>query len=364
MQKIFTANEVFDGIERLPDHAIIVENGIIEKVLPIISLPEKTTITAHAPLIAPAFIDLQIYGASGKLFAAYPDRFSLELLYKHCLSGGTRQVMPCVATNSYDVFFKCIDAIRDYWNNGGKGVLGLHVEGPWINKEKKGAHIESFIHSPTLQQVKELLNYGNDVIKIITLAPEVCSTEVIKLVQSYGIVISAGHSNATFAQALQGFNDGIDIATHLFNAMSPLLHRSPGLPGAIFQHDNIMSSIIADGHHVNFEMISIAKKILQQRLFLITDAVTETNIGYYQHTLDGDKYTSNGILSGSAITMIQSVKNCVNKVGIELKEALRMASLYPAKAIGINNRVGMIHKGYEESFVFLDEQLNVFGIPD
>jgi N-acetylglucosamine-6-phosphate deacetylase len=267
--------------------------------------------------------------------------------------------MPCVATNSYEVIFNCIDAIKEYWNAGGKGVLGLHVEGPWINKEKKGAHIESYIHSPTVEQVKHLLEYGKNVIRIITLAPEVCSKEVIRLIQLYGVVISAGHSNATFQQAAEVFDEGIHTATHLFNAMSALQHRSPGLPGAIFHNNTVMASIIADGYHVNFEMISIAKKILQQRLFLITDAVTETNIGYYQHQLNGDKYTSNGILSGSAITMIQSVKNCVDKVGIDLNEALRMASLYPAKAIGINNRIGMIHKGYEESFVFLDEELNV-----
>lgn len=361
MQKVYTAEEVFNGDKRLPDHAIIVEDGIVEKVLPIISLPRNTAITSHGHLIAPAFIDLQIYGANKRLLTAYPEKQSLRDLYEHCLSGGTRFVMPCVATNSYENIFKCIDAIRNYWADGGEGVLGLHVEGPWINKKKKGAHIEEFIHSPTIEQAERLLEYGKDVIRIITLAPEVCSTEVIKLVQSHGVLISAGHSDATYSQGLQGFNDGIDLATHLFNAMSSIQHRSPGLPGAIFQHDDVMASIIADGYHVNFEMISIAKKILQQRLYLITDAVTETNIGYYQHTLDGDKYTSNGILSGSAITMIKSVKNCITEVGIDLNEALRMASLYPAKAIGINNRVGMIHKGYEESFVFLDKNLDVIG---
>lgn len=361
MQKVYTAEEVFNGDKRLPDHAIIVEDGIVEKVLPIISLPRNTAITAHAHLIAPAFIDLQIYGANKRLLAAYPEKQSLQDLYEYCLSGGTRFVMPCVATNSYENIFKCIDAIRDYWAYGGKGVLGLHVEGPWINKKKKGAHIEEFIHSPTIELAERLLEYGKDVIRIITLAPEVCSTEVIKLVQSHGVLISAGHSDATYSQGLQGFNDGIDLATHLFNAMSSIQHRSPGLPGAIFQHDDVMASIIADGYHVNFEMISIAKKILQQRLYLITDAVTETNTGHYQHTLDGDKYTSNGILSGSAITMIRSVKNCITKAGIDLNEALRMASLYPAKAIGINNRIGMIHKGYEESFVFLDKNLDVIG---
>ncbi len=361
MQKIYTGTEVFNGVERLPDHAIIVENGIIEKVLPIISLPHDAQTTAHAHLIAPAFIDLQIYGANKKLLSAYPQKESLQDLYEHCLAGGTRFVMPCVATNSYETICECIDAVRDYWHTGGKGVLGLHVEGPWINKEKRGAHIEAFIHSPTVEQVKHLLDYGKDVIRIITLAPEVCSTQVIKLIQSYGVIISAGHSNSTYSEALKGFDDGIDLATHLFNAMSALQHRSPGLPGAVFQQESVMASIIADGYHVNFEMISIAKKILQQRLFLITDAVTEANIGYYQHTLDGDKYTSNGVLSGSAISMIKSIKNCIEKVGIELNEALRMASLYPAKAIGINNRVGMIHKGYEESLVFLDNNLAVIN---
>lgn len=264
-----------------------------------------------------------------------------------------------MATNTYEIFYKCIDAVKDYWSKGGKGVIGLHAEGPWINKAKKGAHIEEYIHAPTLHQAKSLLEYGKNVISMITLAPEVCSTEVIELIQLYGVIISAGHSNATFAEANDGFSKGIHTATHLYNAMSPLQHRAPGMAGAIMNHSNVMSSIVPDGYHVDFAAISIAKKVMKDRLFFITDAVTETHEGPYPHQLDGDKYVSNGILSGSALTIAKCVKNCVEKAGIELSEALRMASLYPARVMRLDKELGKIAKGYKAEFVVMDENFEV-----
>ncbi len=359
MQKVYTADEVFTGVECLPNHAVITNGDIIENVLPIISLPKNLKISGHSFLLTPAFIDLQIYGADKKLLAVYPSADTLEVMYQHCLRGGTHHFMPTVATNTNEVFYKSIDAVKSYWKAGGKGVLGLHVEGPWINKIKRGAHIETLIHSPDIKEVSDLLEYGKGVIKIITLAPEVCSKPVIELIKSHGILISAGHSNATFTEAMQAFDGGIRAATHLFNAMSSFHHRDAGMPGAVMQCQTVMASIIADGHHVDFDVIKIAKKIIQNRLYLITDAVTETTEGYYLHHLDGDKYTSNGILSGSAITMLQSVKNCISKVGIELNEALRMASLYPAKVAGIDHNFGRIQKGYAASFVMLDKNLDI-----
>ena len=235
----------------------------------------------------------------------------------------------------------------------------MHVEGPWISKEKRGAHIESLIHSPTLKQAKDLLEYGKGVIKIITLAPEVCSAEIVELIRSYGVIISAGHSNASLHQATAAFDNGISAATHLFNAMSPLQHRSPGVAGAIMNHSKVRCSIVPDGYHVDFAAVSIAKKVMQERLFIITDAVTETSEGFYPHQLEGDKYMSNGILSGSALTMVRAVKNCVEKAGIELGEALRMASLYPAQVIKMDNELGRIKKGYKAAFVFLNKNIEV-----
>jgi N-acetylglucosamine-6-phosphate deacetylase len=221
--------------------------------------------------------------------------------------------------------------------------------------------VEELIHSPDIKEVAELINYGKGVIKMITLAPEVCSADVIDLIQSNGIIISAGHSNATFREGTEAFDNGIHTVTHLFNAMSAFHHRNPGLSAAVMQHPTVMSSIIADGHHVDFEVIKIAKKLMQRRLFLITDAVTETTEGYYPHQLEKDKYVAKGILSGSSITMLQSVKNCIEKIGIELNEAFRMASLYPAKVLGIDHYAGMIKKGYSASLIMLDKELNLIG---
>lgn len=359
MQNIYTADEIFTGSDWLPDHAIVCDEEFIIDVLPIISLPKNSVITKHSSMIAPAFIDVQIYGAAEKLFAVYPTTESLQKLYEYCVAGGAHYFLPTAATNTKDVFFKCIDAVKSYWDQKGKGVVGLHIEGPWINKLKRGAHIESLIHSPTLQEVEELLLYGKGVIKMITLAPEVCTNEVVDLILQNDIIISAGHSNATYRQGIDAFDNGIVTATHLFNAMSSLHHREPGLPAAVMQHPTVLASIIPDGYHVDFEMISIAKKLMEERLFIITDAVTETHEGLYPHHFAGDRYEANGILSGSALTMIKGVKNLVEKVRIELSEALRMASLYPARLLGMSNELGMIKKGYRADIVFLDKNLNV-----
>lgn len=350
---IYSADKIFTGTKWLTDHSIIVEDEIIIDIIPSSQINQSTNKITNFQTLVPSFIDIQIYGAHGKLLAVQPNADALFSLYDYCSSGGALHFMPTVATNSYDVFYKCIDAVKDYWQQGGKGCLGLHIEGPWINKIKRGAHIESFIHSPNIDEVKKLLDYGKGVIKIITLAPEVCSEEVIEFIQSNNIIISAGHSNATYQQATNAFDNGIKTATHLFNAMSPFQHREPGMVGAIFNHPTVMSSIVPDGYHVDFAAIRIAKKIMKERLFVITDAVTETSEGFYPHHLAGDKYESNNILSGSALTMMKAFKNLVVHCDIEPDEALRMCSLYPAQVLGLND-LGKIEKGYKASFVELE----------
>ena len=354
------ADKIFTSDTWLTEQAVIVEKNSISGIVPVNSLPPGIE-TKNFPgcILVPAFIDLQIYGAHGKLLAIYPEADSLAKLNDYCRSGGAVFCMPTVATNATEIFHQCIDAVRDYWNKGGQGVLGLHIEGPWINAVKKGAHIESFIHSPSLKEVQELLEYGKDVIKIITLAPEVCSKEVIEYILSKNIVVSAGHSNATYEQANEGFANGIPVATHLYNAMSPLQHRAPGLLGAILDHKKAKASIIPDGHHVDFAAVRIAKQVMKERLFVITDAVTETDTGFYPHKMVGDKYESAGILSGSALTMNKAVRNLVKYVNVDLAEALRMCSLYPAQVMNLHHSLGRIEKGYNSSLLLLDSDLNV-----
>ena len=227
---------------------------------------------------------------------------------------------------------------------------------------KRGAHVESLIHSPTVQQVEALLNYGKGVIKIITLAPEVCSKEVIDLILSHNIIISAGHSNATYKEAKKSFANGITAVTHLYNAMSPLQHREPGLVGAAMDDNIIKTSIIPDGYHADFAVVRIAKQVMKERLFVITDAVTTTTKGDYQHEAAGDKYEAGGILSGSALTMNKAVKNLVEHAGIDLAEALRMCSLYPAQLFKTDNIRGKISSGYQSVMVVLNNDLEVVAL--
>jgi N-acetylglucosamine-6-phosphate deacetylase len=289
----------------------------------------------------------------------YPQPQSLQLLYEYCRDGGAPLCVPTVATNDVQVFKDSIDAVRSYWESGGKGIYGLHLEGPWINKAKKGAHIEAFIHAPDIEEVKALLEYGKGIIKVITLAPEVCSDAVIELIQQYSIIISAGHSNATYEEAYAAFNKGITTATHLYNAMSPLQHRAPGMVGALFNHPAARCSIIPDGHHVDYAAISIAKKLMGERLFVITDAVTQTDEGQYPHQLEGDKYVSSGILSGSALTMHKAFVNLVQHAGISIEEALRMCSLYPARVLKQEHLYGKIAPGFAAQLVVIDNNLQL-----
>lgn len=361
--KAYKAARIFTGDKWLDNHAVITENGVITHLLPVHKLAADMPVEDFGNnWLIPSLIDLQIYGAAGKLLAVYPEADSLFKLNDYCREGGAAYCMPTVATNSYDVFYACIDAIRDYWQQGGEGVLGLHIEGPWINPVKRGAHIESFIHRPTPEQVRSLLDYGKDVIRIITLAPEEVSPEIIQLIQSYGIVISAGHSNATYAAAVAGFDKGIKAVTHLFNAMSPLLHREPGLAGAAMDDKRVMASIIPDGYHVDFAAIRIAKAAMGERLFVITDAVTDTTSGPYPHILNGDRYEAGGVLSGSALNMLQAVRLLISKAGIEPEEAVRMCSLYPARVIGMDTKLGKIKTGYKASLLAVDSGFSLIKL--
>lgn len=359
-QKVYIADEIFTGEEWLKGCGVITVDGKIIELVKANEIPGSLPVERFEnAVLVPAFIDLQIYGAYGKLLSVYPEADSLSKLNEYCRSGGAAWCMPTVATNTYEVFHQCIDAVREYWKMGGQGVLGLHLEGPWINPVRRGAHIESLIHTPSAEEVKALLEYGKGVIRIITLAPEVCGPSLMSYIANQGIIISAGHSNATYTEAKQGFSNGATTVTHLYNAMSPLQHRAPGLVGAAMDDDTVMASIIPDGHHVDYAAVRIAKQVMKDRLFVITDAVTETDKGAYPHQFAGDKYEASGILSGSALTMSKAVQRLTSFAGVELGEALRMCSLYPAKVMKMGNQLGKIQKGYDAKMTVLNKDLEV-----
>ena len=356
MQTAFVNASIYTGKEKITGKALLIENDKIKQIIDEELIPRSAVIIdCKHGIIAPGLIDLQIYGAGGYLFSNEPSSVALEAIADSLLKTGTTGFYITLATNSMEVFHKAISVVKE---NPHPAVMGLHLEGPYINPIKRGAHLIQYIKRPERKEVEALLKEAEGVIKMMTLAPEMCDPEIIKLLTDNGVVVSAGHSNATFDEASSGFKNGITTATHLFNAMSPFHHRETGLPGATYLTENIFASIIADGIHVDFNALSISKKVMKERLFLITDAVEESK-GAYVHVKQKDRFTlPDGTLSGSRLTLLQAVKNCVEHVGIPLDEALRMASAYPAQLINAMD-IGKIEEGCKANLVVFSEDFEI-----
>lgn len=352
-----TNSRIYTGSEILDNHSLIVADGLIKDIYPTANLP--TGILQHdlaGAVLAPGFIDLQLNGCGGVQFNDSLEALSvdtLETMQNVNQRFGCTNFLPTLITST-DIFMKrALEVMRSFLERHKNQALGLHLEGPYLSPAKKGTHNSALMRKPTEEMVA-CLCANSDIIRTITLAPEQVESSVIQRLYEAGIHVSIGHSNATYIQAKDGFAAGISIATHLFNAMPPLIGREPGVIGAIFDTPDIYCSIIADGMHVNWANIRNAKRIKGDRLVLVTDATAPAgadNINqfifagkqiYYRDGLCMDKH---GILSGSALTMIRAVRNSVEYAGIALDEALRMATLYPARAIGVDDRLGTITIG-------------------
>ena len=357
MHTSLSAEKLFTGDAWLEKVLVSMEDGLIKNIS-----KDGYDATNAMPIVIPALIDLQIYGAGDKLLSEFPEADTIEKTYHYCLAGGAAYFQPTIASQSNDIIIKSIDAVRAYKANGGKGCMGLHIEGPWINEEKKGAHQAEIIHSPSYEEVAAILEYGKDCIGMITIAPEVVDQKIIDLIQKNNIVISAGHTNASYELATNFLNKGITVGTHLYNAMSSLQHRAPGVVGALFNHPTAMCSLVADGYHVDFAAIKIAKKIMGDRLFCITDAVTSTSTGFYKHALVGDKYESDGTLSGSALTQLKSVQNLMEYVGVDFEEAIKMCSVYPARVMQKKEMSGSIQIGETAALICLTDSKELLKI--
>jgi len=353
MPKVISNTSYFQGNDLKKNQDIVIDSDIISAIK-----ESDYKETSHS-IVVPGFIDLQIYGADDRLFSAEPSIESLNIMEDDLLKKGTTGFLACMATNSQEVFNECIKAAKEHRSTA-RNCLGLHLEGPFLNPKRLGAHVPAFVRKASLDEIKKLIDFGDGVIKMMTIAPEIQDDEVIQYLLDQGVVVSLGHSNATFKEATAAYNKGIQTTTHLFNAMSPIHHREPGIPTAVFSHAKAMASIIADGQHVDFEVVKFAQKLLKERLFLITDAVTACSTGPYQHIKKGNKYVMpDGTLSGSSLTMLEAVKNCVTHCGISLNDAIKMGTSYPAKLIGIENLTANIAAGEQANLVVLDDALNL-----
>lgn len=351
-----THGRIYTGHEILDDHAVVIANDLIERVCPRSDLPAGIeTRDVGGAIIAPGFIDVQLNGCGGVQFNDSADAVTvetLEIMQKANERSGCTSYLPTLITSSDELMKQGVKVMREYLAKYQHQALGLHLEGPWLNMVKKGTHNPSFVRKPDAELV-DFLCQNADVITKVTLAPEMVAPEVISKLVASGIIVSAGHSNATVKEAKVGFRAGITFATHLFNAMPYITGREPGLAGAIFDEPDVYCGIIADGLHVDYANIRTAKKVKGDKLCLVTDATAPAGANidefifagktiYYR---DGLCVDENGTLSGSALTMIEGVCNLVEHAGIALDEVLRMATLYPARAMGVEQQLGTIEAG-------------------
>ena len=355
------------GNQRKPgeQYLCISDNRVVDiSIYPPIKNIDKS-INCNGCYLAPGLLDLQLYGAGGSVFSESFSEEDFRKIDQIHLEAGTTRYLMTVPSLSHEHIFKAIEVTKKLMASKELGCLGLHLEGPWFNPKKSGGHDLKIIRKPDLQKLKEILKVGAGVIKLITIAPEEFIQKDLEWLLTSGIPIAAGHSNATDQQARQFFDLGIRLSTHLFNAMSGMHHREPGLATATLNDDRVFSTIIADGHHVDYSMISLTHKLKKEKLLLISDAtffgMKEPTTFYHGHKVTkkgGAYFNQEGRLMGSASSLLNGVQNLVRHVKIPISEALNMASIYPAQFLG-DLEHGQLALGKVADILFLDEQLKI-----
>lgn len=362
---------IYTPWQTLEHHALLVDGDRILDIIPTSTLPSDCpTIDLAGQSIAPGFIDLQLNGCGGVMFNDTIAAATLDTMHRTNLRSGTTSFLPTLITTSDADMMAAIEVVEAYRREDGAAVLGLHLEGPYLNPKRKGIHAEHHIR-PVDRPMLERLVAHSDTVKLLTLAPEKVPAEAIRQLNAAGVTVAAGHSDASYEEAIAGFEAGVRMVTHLFNAMSPWQGRHPGLVGATLQHPEVYTGIIADGHHVHFASIQLAQRMKQAKLVLVSDATPPAGTqmesfwigGQEVFYRDGKCVSAEGTLGGSALTLIEAVANCVDQVQLPLDEALRMASTYPAAVLQLD-RLGAIAPGYLANLVIFDRQFQVTGVVD
>ncbi|USD59875.1 N-acetylglucosamine-6-phosphate deacetylase [Vibrio sp. SCSIO 43140] len=361
--------KVFTGSDVLTNHAVLIDGEDIHSIVHDSELSSSIErVDLNGANLSPGFIDLQLNGCGGVMFNDEITADTIHTMHRANLKSGCTSFLPTLITSSDENMRQALSAAREYHDQYKNHSLGLHLEGPYLNVAKKGIHSPDFIRQSDDAMI-DLICENRDLVAKVTLAPEQNAPEHIERLHNAGIVVSIGHTNATYEQARLGFESGITFATHLFNAMTPMTGREPGVVGAIYDTPDVYAGIIADGFHVDYANIRIAHKVKGEKLVLVTDATAPAGadmeyfifVGKKVYYKDGKCVDENGTLGGSALTMIEAVQNTVEHAGIALDEALRMATLYPAKAMGIEDKLGRIKKGMVANLTVFDRDFNVQG---
>ena len=339
------------------DALITIKDHIIEHIS---DYDNETPYDYEAAVVIPGLIDIQLNGGGGYFFTNDIGEKAMQTIEHTHLNYGTTGYLITLTTSAFHQIFTAIEVVKNFQRNGKNGLLGLHIEGPYINHAKKGAHPAKWIRQPDDKELAAIINSGKDVIKVMTIAPELFTDRQIGMLVEAGIIVSAGHSNATFEEASHAFSNGVTMATHFFNAMSAFDSRSPGLVGALFDRPDIWANIIVDGKHVHYKSIDLAYRMKKDRLFLISDASFKDEPGLNKNFgdtrvifKDGFYYTEEGKLAGSSLSMFEAMQNSVAHTSISFETAIDMATTRPFDCIGMEG--GVIKEGADADLLLLNE---------
>jgi N-acetylglucosamine-6-phosphate deacetylase len=357
------AKRIFDGQNYLDDQVIVINDG---KVVGFDS--DKSCVDDMLDgLVVPGFIDLQVNGGGGVLFNNSPSVDNLKIIIAAHSQFGTTGMLPTLITDKVEVMAQAADAMALAIAENVPGILGVHFEGPHLSIAKKGTHAEEYIR-PVSDDEWAILERKDIGQILVTLAPENVSADDVKRMVSLGIKVCLGHTNADYKTAQAAMDAGADGYTHLFNAMSPIQGREPGVTGCALLNDQASCGIILDGHHVDYASAKLALKTKPTgKVFLVSDAMSTigtdiTEFSFFDRTIylkDGRLTSTTGELAGAALDMAQAVENTHLGLGLPLDESVRMATQYPADYINQGNIRGALKTGYQADFVVLNDKFKV-----
>jgi N-acetylglucosamine-6-phosphate deacetylase len=361
---------VLAGEDFVEGRAVLVRDGRIEAIVDARDLPEA--IERHdlgGDWLLPGFIDAQVNGGGGVLFNNTPSADGVRAIARAHRRFGTTGLLPTLITDDLARMREGIAAVREAMDAGDASILGIHLEGPWLAESRKGTHDAGKFRVPDANEIALATSLGRGV-TLVTLAPEQVPDATVRALVEAGAVVAAGHTDADYERARAAIDAGISGFTHLYNAMSPLQGRAPGVVGAALEDRGSWLGIIADGVHVHAASLRLALHAKPRgKVFLVTDAMPMVggdapDFDLYGETItarDGVVRNAAGSLAGSALDMLTAVRNAVGMLQVPLAEAARMAASYPADFLGLSATHGRIAKGLQADFVQLDADLVLRG---
>jgi len=370
-RQLLTNGRIFDGDKLHEQAALIIDGEAIAGIVPAADAPADADVVIDlgGRLLAPGLVDIQVNGGGGVLFNDDPSLGALQTIAAAHRPFGTTVLLPTLITDSVEVMQRGIDAVAMAIEQGVPGIVGIHLEGPHLSSTYHGVHDVARMR-PLDEDALKLLCSLKTGRTLVTLAPETVPAGSIESLRDAGVVVFGGHSAASYEETRAALDAGLGGFTHLFNAMTPLKSRAPGMVGAALEDERSYFGIIADGYHVHPATLRLAVRVKTTgKAVLVTDAMPSVGsneksfklYGETIHAAGGRCLTADGTLAGSDIGLIEAVRNMRRFGGVDRFEALRMASRYPAESIGLGDSYGKLQPGYRANLIELDDDLKLVG---